>query len=127
MNTVTKQTGKDRPEMVTVTGTLLGRKVRVINFDVAEKEDGSYEWEQISIHPDDWSYSGIIACLVRSRYSDDDVTAIVLNAQLTTDILGDSVAGALRKLAEYAEELIGLQKWRIKAKNIAKEAIALSE
>ena len=56
-------------------------------------------------------YHHLVAAIIRSRYSADDVEAIQLN------YLND-------KNGEHVEEWNDLQKWREKAKSAAREAIA---
>lgn len=66
------------------------------------------------------SYEAVIAAIVRSRYSADEVEAILLNAQLQPEAAGE-------KAAEYRQELEELQAWRAEAKRIAECVLAAKD
>ena len=79
---------------------------------------GTIVWRYTSVRIEEpLSYEAIIRAIVRSRYSADEVEAILLNAQLSVNAAGD-------KLPEYRIELAALQAWRSKAKQIAGEVLA---
>ena len=63
------------------------------------------------------TYEAIIRAIVRSRYTADEVEAILLNAQLAPEVAGE-------KREEYRRELDELQDWRTEAKRIAGEVMA---
>ena len=86
----------------------------VINFDETEvlvrdhqteKDVKAYTYETIRINRSEYNYGGIVSAVVRSRYSSDNVEAIVLNGSDTE---------------EHAAEYAALQAWRAEAKRIAK-------
>lgn len=66
------------------------------------------------------TYEAVIAAIVRSRYSADEVEAILLNAQLQPEAAGE-------KAAEYRRELDELQAWRAEAKRIAECVMATTD
>lgn len=79
---------------------------------------GTIVWRYKSVRIEEpLSYEAIIRAIVRSRYSADEVEAILLNAQLPAGEAGD-------KAEEYRSELDGLQAWRAEAKRIAGEVLA---
>ena len=63
------------------------------------------------------TYEEVIKAIVRTRYSADEVEAILLNAQIAQDAAGD-------KYDEYRRELAELQEWRNEAKQIAERVVA---
>ena len=90
----------------------------VINFDEAEvtvhdhqKEEDvkAYTYETIRINRSDFNYGGLVSAIIRSRYSSDNVEAIVLNGTNTE---------------EHAAEYEALQAWRNHAKEVAKAVLA---
>ena len=79
---------------------------------------GALVWRYKSVRIEEpLTYEAIIRAIVRSRYSADEVEAILLNAQLSADEAGE-------KAEEYRSELAGLQAWRAEAKRIADQAMA---
>lgn len=90
----------------------------LINFDekVVERTDQQtgekhtvYGYESVRVKRKAFGYAGIVSAIVRSRYSADEVEAIVLNH-------GDGDA-------EHEAEYAGLQEWRKHAKEIAKGVV----
>ncbi len=78
---------------------------------------GAIVWRYKSVRIEEpLSYEAIIRSIVRSRYSADEVEAILLNAQLPAGEAGD-------KAEEYRSELDELQAWRAEAKRIAGEVL----
>ncbi len=68
------------------------------------------------------SYGSIISAVVASKYSNDDVTAIMANKGLADDADSDITD---EKRTEYLQDYSDFQSWRAHAKEVAKEAIAL--
>lgn len=62
------------------------------------------------------TYEAVIRAIVRSRYTADEVEAILLNAQL-------SAARSGEKAPEYQRELDVLQAWRAEAKQVAEQVM----
>lgn len=88
-----------------------------VNYNVEETQrtdpEGEtvteYQFEQVVVqNPCD--YPAIVSAIIRTRYTADQVEAIVLNG-------GDT--------HEHKAELEALQQWRTEAKRIAKEVLAL--
>lgn len=101
-----------------------GRQVHRANFVLAwdgeqvPNQWGDMVWRYKSVRIEQpLTYEAIIRAIVRSRYTADEVEAILLNAQLAPE-----VAGAKRE--EYRRELDELQNWRTEAKQIADQAMA---
>ena len=89
----------------------------VINFDETEvlvrdhqteKYVKAYTYETIRINRSEYNYGGIVSAVVRSRYSSDNVEAIVLNGSDTE---------------EHAAEYVALQEWRAHATGVAHSII----
>lgn len=79
---------------------------------------GTLVWRYKSVRiEEELTYSAIIRAIVRSRYSSDEVEAILLNAQLSKNAAGD-------KYPDYRIELAELQAWRNEAKQIAGQVLA---
>lgn len=99
--------GSELPQELVVSYDL-GRKVRTINFDAEQVEEAGYSWRWLSarIAPGCWDYAPIVAAIVRARYSDDEMQAIVNNYLL------DAEAGAA--------EMEQMQAWRTHAKALAR-------
>lgn len=90
----------------------------VINFDETEvtvrdhqkeKDVKAYTYETIRINRSEFNYSGLVSAIIRSRYSADNVEAIVLNGTDTE---------------EHSAEYEALQAWRNHAKEVAKAVLA---
>lgn len=64
----------------------------------------------------DFGYGDIVAAIVSLKYSESDVTAISLN-YLNSEFVDAT------KSSEYIDEYLELQRWRQKAKEIAKSAL----
>ena len=62
-------------------------------------------------------YSTIVAAIIRSKYSQDDVEAILSNYQLCKD------GEALDKCDEYTDKYNAYQDYRVHAKTIAKDVL----
>lgn len=100
-----------------------GRKVFRPNFVICwdgqqvANQWGTLVWRYNSVRIEEPpTYEAIIRAIVRSRYSADEVEAILLNAQLSKNAAGD-------KYPEYRIELAELQAWRTKAKQIAGQVL----
>lgn len=100
--------GSERPQPIR-SKTVLGAPKYTIAFDVQD-EDGQLSWSEATFDklgaPD---YAHLVAAIVKGRYSDDNMTAIV-NNHLLDD--GDE---------EHAQEWEAMQNWRKEAKALAKE------
>lgn len=99
----------------------LGRKQYTINFDAVKQDDGTFLWATVTLAPGLWSYGSIVAAIIDSRYSPNELQAI------STNMLG-ILAGCFsdlseNKIDEYKRECQDLVKWREHAKEIAKEAL----
>lgn len=94
-------------------------KTMAVRFDIAKaapvetedgmKMEGQYESEFVRLNRADWNYAGVVNAIVRDKYSESQVEAIILNGTDTE---------------EHAAELTALQNWRKKAKEVAKKVIA---
>jgi hypothetical protein len=96
----------------------LGLKQYTIAFDVQKSSDETnlgYSWSEVTFGAGVPSYSEIVAAIIRSRYDDDRMQALI-NNHLLDD--GD---------AEHEAEWDAMQKWRAEAKQKAKEILAAIE
>lgn len=117
---MTYQVGIAQPEGVTFQRSL-GRKQYTINFDIQKLEDGTYKWSSVTMEPGLWSYGSIIAAIVDSKYSPNELQAI--NANMLGILTGCFDDLSEEKLEEYRQECRELAKWRDHAKEIAKEVL----
>lgn len=106
--------GPYEPETVT-TAIVCGQKQRTVRIDIAKSEEqpdaygmpGDYRWKEIALPPGVWGYGVLVAAIVRTRYSDDEMTAIINNHLLDADN------------AETRAEWDAMQAWRAEAKATA--------
>lgn len=83
-------------------------------FDIIERTiDGltGYEWNEATFTPGIPEYGDIVAAIIKGRYTDDEMTAIINNHLLD----GDDETN----LAEWN----AMQEWRAEAKKQAKEIL----
>ena len=78
----------------------------------AEGQPQEYGWTRICLAPGPLTYDALVAALVRTRYSDDAMTAIINNRMAEPDD------------ADIAAEWEQMQQWRREAKTLAKQIIA---
>lgn len=83
-----------------------------MNEKVTTNDEGVTEYEYDEVIVEAVDYPSIVTAIIRSRYSADQVEAILLNGNDTPE-----------HEAEYAE----LQQWRKTAKQMAKEVLANEE
>lgn len=117
---MTYQSGTTCPENVSFTRNL-GRRQYTVNFDIKELEDGTFEWCTVTLNPGEWSYGAIIAAIIDSKYSPNELQAI--NANMLGVLSGCFDEFPEEKVAEYKDECRELALWRDHAKEIAKEAL----
>jgi len=94
------------------------QKSHIINFDVVELEDGSYEFESIEIAPGQFNYDSIVDALVSSRYPSSKMEAIVNNYLAISLREPDPELDSV-----ITEEMRQMQSWRTKSKEIARQAL----
>lgn len=89
--------------------TLVNYNVEEVQRQITEGETTT-EWQAdtVEVH-NPVTYPSLVSALVRTRYTADQVEAIMLNG-------GDT--------PEHTAELQALQQWRTEAKRIAKEVLA---
>ena len=100
-----KQESTEKPKRVENKGSNV-----VLRFNIEETDNG-YSYEYVVVKLGNWNYSGIVSAIVRSRYSQDDVEAIILNAV------------DKEHMAKYEE----LQEWRKFAKQLAKSVLCIEQ
>lgn len=86
---------------------------RVLRFDIVEEEvDGQvkFKYNEISLPIFHWDYAHLVSAIIRSKYSADDVEAIIIN-------YGDGVD-------EHENEYRELLAWRNHAKKIVRGVIS---
>jgi len=114
---ITKERGMERPPEVAVSYHF-GVPQYTVNVLVeerapeAEGQPQEYGWTCICLAPGQLTYDALVAALVRTRYSDDAMTAIINNHLLD----GND--------ADIAAEWEQMQQWRREAKALAKQIIA---
>ena len=90
----------------------------LINFDIREEQDseqGKYSYLQVEMYPSQMRRSAIISAVIRAKYNQDEMEAIINNyLEDPTD------EGALADIHE-------MQTWRCLAKLIATEALQSNE
>lgn len=110
---ISKNTGSDRPQQIQYT-VKLGLRQYTIVFDIQELEhenETTYQWSEATFDLGKPTYAQLVAAIVQSRYSNDDMQAII-NNHLLED--GDT---------EHEAEWSAMQAWRAEAKVRAKEIL----
>lgn len=85
---------------------------------------GEYSTSTITLETGIWNYGAIVSALVRSKYSEDEVEAIVSNSLL---LMTNPVAISEEEITSKQEELQTFQEWREKCKVRAKELLELGK
>ena len=106
-----KKTANMRPEALEVAYNSFRQKSHIINFDVVEREDGTFEYESATIGPGLFDRDHIITAIVRCRYDQNRMEAIQNNYLL--------VIGSGQKNGAIEEEFRQMSEWREMAKSIA--------
>lgn len=96
--------------------TVCGQKQRTVRIEITKCDEtaapyampGWYRWMEIRLPPGVWDYGTLVAAIVRTRYSDDAMTAIINNHLLDP---GN---------AETEAEWTAMQAWRAHAKATAR-------
>jgi len=78
----------------------------------------STQYRSHYVHVDKIEYSNLVSAIVSSRYTSNDVEAIMLN-----NMEASNPSLSVEKKLEYINEYNNLQAWRTNAKEIALEAI----
>lgn len=108
----------DKNEVKDITvGVDLGRKQMTIKV----ANEGS---DTIQLAPGVWNYGAIVSALVRHKYSESEVEAILSNSLL---LLGDANTVSEDEATEKQNELNDFQAYRETCKARAKELLALGE
>ena len=121
MAKLVKQTGNEKPELMTIKYNDDNIIYASINVHIIENTDGTYEWDELiipefalnKIHnaTPKMKYKVLLIHILRAYYDDNDATAILSNyLSNPTD-------------EKYKIEFDELQKCRTLAKNTAKEII----
>lgn len=119
---IEKRHSLDKPESIVI-GYDLGRKKVTMHVDVEKTEDG-YVFNSITLPTHVWNYGAIVSALIRTKYSESDVEAIVSNSlMLMQNPSSVSDEETTDKVTEFNE----FQKWREKCKARAKELLAIGE
>ncbi len=98
-------------------GVSLGRRQMTVKV-------GADSTDAVRLDPGVWNYGALVSALVRHRYSESEVEAIVSNGLL---LLGDSGAVSEDEKAEKLAELNEFQSYRETCKARARELLALGE
>ena len=111
----------EQPSLMQSIGTATSPKYQ-INFDTeelsSENTDGQpvTSYRSLYVQVKSISYTNVISAIIQSRYSDSEITAIVMNNMQANDI-NSEISQEKRK--EYISEYTELQSWRKHAKEIA--------
>ena len=111
----------EQPSLTQSIGTATSPKYQ-INFDTEELSSEDTEgqpvinYRSLYVQVKSISYSNVISAIIQSRYSDSEITAIVMNNMQANDI-NSEISQEKRK--EYISEYTELQSWRKHAKEIA--------
>ena len=111
----------NQPALMQSIGTATSPKYQ-INFDTEELSsediDGNTvtSYRSLYVHVKSISYADVISAIIQSRYSDSEITSIVMNNMQANDI-NSEISQEKRK--EYISEYAELQLWRKHAKEIA--------
>ena len=110
-----------QPALMQSIGTATSPKYQ-INFDTEELSSEDIEGQPVTnyrslyVQVKSISYADVISAIIQSRYSDSEITAIVMNNMQANDI-NSEISQEKRK--EYISEYTELQSWRKHAKEIA--------
>lgn len=111
---IERKQGNEKPQSIR-SKIELGAPRYTIAFDMQER-NGQYEWSEVTFDklgaP---SYENLVAAIVKGRYTDDEMTAIINN-----HLLDDGNE-------EHSEEWREMQAWRKEAKETAKEMLQVFE
>ena len=111
----------EQPSLMQSIGTATSPKYQ-INFDTEELSsediDGKtvISYRSLYVQVKSISYADVISAIIQSRYSDSEITSIVMNNMQANDI-NSEISQEKRK--EYISEYTELQSWRKHAKEIA--------
>lgn len=115
-----------QPALVQSIGTATSPKYQV-NFDTEalnEEKDGQTvtSYRSLYVQVTSLTYDQLVAAIIQSRYSPNDIEAIMLNNMAA---IGSTETLTTEKRAEYVEEYTKLQAWRAHAKEVASEVCSL--
>lgn len=111
----------EQPSLTQSIGTATSPKYQ-INFDTEELSHEDTEGKPVTsyrslyVQVKSISYADVISAIIQSRYSDSEITSIVMNNMQANDI-NSEISQEKRK--EYISEYTELQSWRKHAKEIA--------
>ena len=111
----------EQPSLMQSIGTATSPKYQ-INFDTETLQTEDTEGKPVTnyrslyVQVTALNYSDLVAAIIQSRYSDSEITAIVMNNMQANDI-NSEISQEKRK--EYISEYTELQSWRKHAKEIA--------
>lgn len=111
-----RKTSTVRPQTVETAFNSFRQKSHIINFDIVECEDGTFEYESVIIEPGQFDRDHIIAAIIRSRYDRNSMEAIQNN------FLRLLLANG-RSTPDITEEFRQMEAWRETAKSIADDIL----
>ena len=111
--TYQSKSGSERPQSVTI-GINGARLQAQLCVDITQTDDGTWQWEEITLPAGEWSYDAIVSAIVRWKYSTSTMEAIINNHLLV-------LSGDTEQTDEELAEFEAMQQWRHQAKSIAKE------
>lgn len=116
----------EQPALVQSIGTATSPKIQV-NFDTEalnEETEGQTvtTYRSLYVQVTSLAYDQLVAAIIQSRYSSNDIEAIMLNNMAA---IGNTETLTTEKRAEYVDEYTKLQAWRAHAKEVASEVCSL--
>ena len=115
-----------QPALLQSIGTATSPKYQ-INFDTEalnQETDGQTvtTYRSLYVQVTSLAYDQLVAAIIQSRYSSNDIEAIMLNNMAA---IGNTETLTTEKRAEYVDEYTKLQAWRAHAKEVASEVCSL--
>lgn len=116
----------EQPSLMQSIGTATSPKYQ-INFDTEalnQETDGQTvtTYRSLYVQVTSLAYDQLVAAIIQSRYSSNDIEAIMLNNMAA---IGNTETLTTEKRAEYVDEYTKLQAWRAHAKEVASEVCSL--
>lgn len=106
-----KKTASVRPLALEAAFNSFRQKSHIINFDIVEREDGTFEYESATIEPGQFDRDHIVSAIIRCRYDQHKMEAIQNNFL--------RVLATGQRDSEVETEFHQMESWRDTAKTIA--------
>ena len=110
-----KKTANTRPPKMETAYNSFRQKMYILNIDVNEKEDGTFEYESLTLPAGRFDKATIVSAIIDYRYPRQEMDAVV-NNYLHTLSSGE-------ENPKYIEEMKQMQAYRDWAKQYAEELL----